>query len=982
LTGGASEGTPIAKVAEKVGEKVGAKVGAPVLKGALALVGAPVAVAVIAVIALVASIGVVFSAISGGGGGIFAPPPTTEQQAAMPAGWAKISYAAQQSAGSSTWPAPWTLIAGLAKVETNYNDTSPYDTTARFPDRPAPAYLLKKFPDLAGTNGTGATSEATCATQPHQDIGGGPNQGVGPFLLLPGAAADMVKDHKDPYNPCEAASFVAKRVTAAADELRKLDKWSGVAAPPYKDADKMWMQAVQNAAIMASPTLSAAVCTPRASATVAGKVNVDQVITDLFGCVLARAAALHVVSDATVVGATVTFSEYDVPTAVTMVTEEARTVSYAYSKWNNATCKPGDPLAGIFPLTQTQATQAGEPNRCDVVANVRAAAKIVAAGEVGVPTGRSTAGGPYAPMLGGWASITGALGTDGATLSLVGTGAQWAPSAACTAVMTAFLTRASKPGSPFAALGAAGAAMPANTAAYTRYLTSLGGGPAANPACVSGSPEQVSTSLSEIAGTAGTLLPGTGMPVPLTATQLAAYNRAVATTLAATDALTPLLTPTQVVAMTAARKDFTDAVAATLAAVKAQDYDAYTTAARDLGAALYAVGEASGLPAPGAPALPAAPVPNPVVAAAQRGLSLWYSVAATPPPLTPGVWGLTSMVDRLSLHLSTIPAAPRQAVADLLPADPWQTRALDWAVFYGGVAPEWSTFGVRGTTMQLVAAVNTVAAWGTANQKVTVVINAAKTALGLPYSWGGGTPAGPSRGFAQGAAYVGFDCSSLTQFAYAKAGFMLARVTTGQEKQGTAVANMASALPGDLIFYGPVGSTHHVTMYLGGGQMIAAPSTGDHVKIQAVYGTPSVIRRIFQATAAGGGPSGPMVAGTSAQVTKWITDALTVLYANGTPRVASDATIISWMVYGESSGNPRAINLVDSNFKAGHPSKGLIQTIDSTFQAYRLPSLPNDVYDPVSNIVAGVRYNISRYHSMENNPGWKSHKAGGGYVGY
>ena len=81
----------------------------------------------------------------------------------------------------------------------------------------------------------------------------------------------MVKDHKDPYNPCEAASFVAKRVTAAADELRKLDKWSGVAAPPYKDADKMWMQAVQNAAIMASPTLSAAVCTPRASATVAGK---------------------------------------------------------------------------------------------------------------------------------------------------------------------------------------------------------------------------------------------------------------------------------------------------------------------------------------------------------------------------------------------------------------------------------------------------------------------------------------------------------------------------------------------------------------------------------------------------------------------------------------------------------------------------------------------------------------------------------------
>lgn len=63
----------------------------------------------------------------------------------------------------------------------------------------------------------------------------------------------------------------------------------------------------------------------------------------------------------------------------------------------------------------------------------------------------------------------------------------------------------------------------------------------------------------------------------------------------------------------------------------------------------------------------------------------------------------------------------------------------------------------------------------------------------------------------------------------------------------------------------------------------------------------------------------------------------------------------------ESGGNPRAINLWDSNAAKGIPSKGLLQTIDPTFQSYRDKKLPNDVYHPLANIVAAINYMFARY---------------------
>lgn len=62
----------------------------------------------------------------------------------------------------------------------------------------------------------------------------------------------------------------------------------------------------------------------------------------------------------------------------------------------------------------------------------------------------------------------------------------------------------------------------------------------------------------------------------------------------------------------------------------------------------------------------------------------------------------------------------------------------------------------------------------------------------------------------------------------------------------------------------------------------------------------------------------------------------------------------------ESGGNPNAVNLWDSNAQAGHPSKGLLQTIDSTFSTYALPG-HTDIWNPYDNALAAVRYMLARY---------------------
>ncbi len=113
------------------------------------------------------------------------------------------------------------------------------------------------------------------------------------------------------------------------------------------------------------------------------------------------------------------------------------------------------------------------------------------------------------------------------------------------------------------------------------------------------------------------------------------------------------------------------------------------------------------------------------------------------------------------------------------------------------------------------------------------VVAGAKEWLGTPYSWGGGGPEGPGRGFAQGANTVGFDCSSLVQYAvyHASGGRVLPpRVSQLQVTAGEAVPR-EELRPGDVIGFNLGGSYDHIGIYLGRGQFIHAPKTGDVVRI-------------------------------------------------------------------------------------------------------------------------------------------------------
>lgn len=112
-----------------------------------------------------------------------------------------------------------------------------------------------------------------------------------------------------------------------------------------------------------------------------------------------------------------------------------------------------------------------------------------------------------------------------------------------------------------------------------------------------------------------------------------------------------------------------------------------------------------------------------------------------------------------------------------------------------------------------------------------IVIAFAMAQRGATYVWGA---TGPNT----------FDCSGLTLRAYQAAGIQLPRTSREQARVGTRIpvsAGVGALAPGDLVFwaYQPsnLSTVHHVAIYLGNGQVVHAPQTGDVVKVSPIWPT-------------------------------------------------------------------------------------------------------------------------------------------------
>lgn len=391
-----------------------------------------------------------------------------------PTGWAYVDDVMTRMAAAAATPATGSPIASGPPV----------------PTVPTPSGVLPGpiSPVAPGANGCPVAN-------PNPPIGGTGQQGVGPFLLTPAAAADMRAHHLDPNNPCDSANYVADKLSRTADTFSGapgVPKWVPDGnATDQQNARTRWTDFIARSGLFVDRSWTPGQPCALPPADPGHPQSISFQITYIWHCQIVRSPSLYLITGAGYDDkGTFTYTvDPDRSDTEQRLVNEALDVSYGSGGWS-AKCDTGsDDREGVFPMTKAEAAAAGVTDRCDTAQNIDGAAKLVLSGEVQLPSQRPKTKGQYEPMIGGWEKLSIAMGADGDQFSLTGPGAQFTSNASCDQAMTAYLTALAPQAGAFATLTAPPAA--ADLAGWENQLLTLENtghltDPGNTPACTAG----------------------------------------------------------------------------------------------------------------------------------------------------------------------------------------------------------------------------------------------------------------------------------------------------------------------------------------------------------------------------------------------------------------------------------------------------------------------------------------------------------------
>lgn len=176
---------------------------------------------------------------------------------------------------------------------------------------------------------------------------------------------------------------------------------------------------------------------------------------------------------------------------------------------------------------------------------------------------------------------------------------------------------------------------------------------------------------------------------------------------------------------------------------------------------------------------------------------------------------------------------------------------------------------------------------------------------------------------------------------------------------------------------GPVGLNVHASS--NGPHMAGAIANFSLDAMRVVVAEAKKTFAAMTAAAAKASSYGPAIGSPGGGVERWRSVVLQALGMLGQSPALVNGVLS--LIGSESGGDPNSINLTDSNARAGYPSRGLMQTIPQTFEAYRSQSLIDNIVDPLANVYAGINYALKNYGPGMLAAGGR-HTSSGSYLGY